>query len=53
MAGEGITRVLTEVQMGLCVFQDLEATFQKYLEDLQHMNDHIPAHMPWSRASAR
>ncbi|XP_003976041.1 SKA complex subunit 1 [Takifugu rubripes] len=32
--------------------KDLEATFQKYLEDLQHMNDHIPAHMPGSQPPA-
>lgn len=43
-------RVLTKKMcVCVCVFQDLEDVFQKYPEDLQHMSDHIPAHMPCSK----
>lgn len=39
--------VLTKTNV--CVFQVREDKYQKYLEGLQHMSDHIPAHMPQSK----
>lgn len=43
----------TEVPTRLRVFQDLEGTFQRCLGDIQHMSNHTPAHMPWSKPSPR
>lgn len=37
----------------LYVFQELEASFQKNLEDMQHIKDNIPAHMPRKKGPAK
>lgn len=37
----------------ICLFQVLEESLQKDLEDVQHLKDNVPAHMPRKKNPTR